>query len=191
MTCSSETSQRRPCSAASRATARIIGVGPQTYSLIDASSRAGLPSASPSGAVTRPVVPRAAVLGGEHDVDAEPLEQLDVVQLRGACARRRTASPACRSCCEARRPASRTAPARRRPRPSTPPPAARPARTAGRAVRDTATRRARLDVVEQRGADADALVQDRDADRRAVGVAQHFEDRERPPQQRIACRATA
>ena len=42
-----------------------------------------------------------------------------------------------------------------------------------------------FDLVQQPGADADSLVEDRDAGRRAVRVAQDFEDRERPAQQRI------
>ncbi len=48
-----------------------------------------------------------------------------------------------------------------------------------------------FDLVQQPGADADAFVQQRDADRRSVRVAQRFEDREGAAEQRIAFRAMA
>ena len=68
-------------------------------------------------------------------------------------------------------------------------PADRPARTAGRAVRGRRSASPGSASYSSAGADADAFVQQRDADRRAVRVAQDLEDRERPPQQRIRCRA--
>ena len=47
---------------------------------------------------------------------------------------------------------------------------------------------ARLRAIDQVRRGADALVEQRETGRRARGVAQHFEDRERPPQQRIVAR---
>ena len=83
MTCSSETSHGVPCAAASAATARIIGVGPQTYSRTSLRARHGRQRrVERCGDV--PACAAAPVFGGQHDVDAEPFEQLDVVQLGGA-----------------------------------------------------------------------------------------------------------
>ena len=56
MTCSSDTSHARPCVAESSAQARIIGVGPHTYSLTGLPS-GRWPSAASSGTVIRPRMP--------------------------------------------------------------------------------------------------------------------------------------
>ena len=184
MTCSSETSQARPWEAASSATARIIGVGPADIEADVVRARRGDASAASSGAGDVALAPAAAVFGRQHDLDAQPLEQLDVVQLRRAA--RAVEQPRPRAASRAALPpASRTAPGRRRRRPSTP----RAGGATGSNGRPSGPRQEMRapgsDVVEQRRADADPLVEERDAGRRAVRVAQDFEDGKRPAQQRI------
>ena len=120
-------------------TARIIGVGPADVEPdVTSSGRARQRRFERHGDAA--VRAAAAVLGGAHDADAEPLEDIDTVEIRraaGAVKQRRRRAARDR----APRRASRTAPDRRRRRPSMLPPADRRARTAGRADRGTAAAR--------------------------------------------------
>ena len=110
-----------------------------------------------------PFAPRLPSSVAGTTVDAEVARRRRCSRGRARGARRRRASSAFRGRRALRR-ASGTARARRRPRPSRPAPAGRPARTAGRAARGT--RRARpVPRRRETRADADALVEERDAGR--------------------------
>ena len=155
----------------------------------DVELHATRPAAAPrahrsSGAGDEALGAAAAVFGRRHGADAEALERLDVVEL----ARAARAVEERRRCAAARRAlrrASGTARGRRRPRPSTPACGGSTGSNGRPSGPRHATRAAGFGVVEQPRADADALVEEREPGRMPVRVAEDFEDRERPPQQRI------
>jgi hypothetical protein len=75
MTCSSETSHRRPCAAASWATARIMG-SRKTVDFLRPSRRS---QRRLRAAVTKPRVPRLPSSVARR-LDTQPFEQIDVVR---------------------------------------------------------------------------------------------------------------
>ena len=185
MTCSSETSHGAAVRVGElRATARIIGVGPQAYSMHRSAERARARARRSSGAVTRPRSPRLPSSVASTTARRRALEQIEVEQLGGAARaveqrrrRRRARAALRRASTNGARPT---------------PPATIHASAGGSTGSNgrpsgprQATRAPGSRVVEQRRADADALVEERDAGRRAGRVAQDLEDRERPAQQRI------
>ena len=141
--------------------------------------------AGPQRAVERnrhpPALASRSILGRQHHRHAQLFEEIQVEELLGAIARRRTAWSAS-PVRPAPGPASRTAPDRRRRPPS------RPRVGAATGVKGCpsgprqAIAIARLGLVEAVGGPSRALVQDGDGGRLAMLVAHHFEDRERPPQ---------
>ena len=182
MTCSSETSHWRRFADATADTARIIGVGPQTYSRRSV-DRGGSCELLLQGDGDAAVGASTAVLGGAHDANAQSLEDLDAVKILGAP--------------RAIEQRSHCAPCQQRLRQGD---ERREADTTGNHPRfggrihglEGATERPEalqvspwLDLVEQSGSLADALVENGDAGGKGAIVAKHFEDRERTTQQRI------
>ena len=182
MTCSSDTSHWRRFADATADTARIIGVGPQTYSRRSV-DRGVLASSCSRGTVTRPWAPRLPSSVEHDDANAQSLEDLDAVKILGA-ARAIEQRSHCAPCQQRlrqgdeRREADTT---RNHPRFG-----GRIHGLEGATERPEALQVSPwLNLVEQSGSLADALVENGDAGGKGAIVAKHFEDRERTTQQRI------
>ncbi len=189
MTCSSETSQGRPCCSASRrdgAHHRRRAADIQ-LDLFPVAQRRERVIERPGDEAVRSA---AAVFGRQDDPDAEALEEVDVYRARPRAGRRRRASSACRARAalpqrqkrrepDAARQPSRPAPAGSTGSngcPSGPRQAMRaPGSTSYSSLVPTPMRLLRSEMPT--GA--------------PFAIAKDFEDRERPPQQRVDARATA
>ena len=180
MTRSTDTSHRQPYRAASRATAASIGSGPQAWSQTSGPARGGQRAFERNGHAA--ALAARSVFGAQHQRDAALLEvvQIEQVGVAPPAVEERELTP---------RPASVSATVQNGARP-TPPATIQTsvvgsgsvkARPSGprHCTRWPASASKICEVV-----DADALAENRDADR-AVAVAENLEHRKRPTQQRI------